>query len=80
MKVLTEEYVCPLSGSDPGDQWRFATRPADRRPLRPDAILIPGQILPADTTDVQAAHECAMWRAESWSRRPDGLVILWVEM
>lgn len=71
---LTEHYRCPLSGDDPGTAWRYA-----RCPASPNACLMPGRILPADMTDAMAEHERAMWRAESWSRAPDGRVFLWVE-
>lgn len=73
---MTEEYRCPLSGSAPGDVWRYD---APRAAPGPDAILVPGRVLSGPVADEQAEHERAMLRAHGWSRGDDGHVYLWVE-
>ncbi len=74
--VVTEVDACPLTGDRPDGHG------SGRWERNPNPIIqIPGNILPATTTDAEAEHERAMIHAYSWSRdKNDGRVYLWVEM
>lgn len=76
--TITEVDHCPLDGSRVNPRAVVYTR--DRHTRRPDPLLLmPGQILPADTTDAQAEHERAMCGAYEWARRSNGQIVLWME-
>jgi hypothetical protein len=79
---LTEADYCPLDGWPPMAAFWLNSipRPWPDPVLGPDAILVPGKVLPPETTDAQAEHERAMMHAAGWSRREDGRVCVWVDM